>query len=54
MHQVRSTRGTEMVEECSPLPVVQQALGYVDPHSTHVYADLRDLQLRHELEPHRR
>jgi site-specific recombinase XerD len=48
------TRGTEMVEERYPLHVVQKALGHVDPRSTQVYADLRDLQLRHELERHRR
>ncbi len=53
-HLVRHTRGTEMVEERSPLHVVQKALGHVDPRSTQVYADLSDLQLRHELERYRR
>jgi hypothetical protein len=48
------TRGTERVEEHSPVQVVQQALGYVDPRSTQVDADVRDLHLRHELEWHRR
>jgi site-specific recombinase XerD len=43
-----------MVEERYPLHVVQKALGHVDPRSTQVYADLSDLQLRHELERHRR
>jgi site-specific recombinase XerD len=43
-----------MVEERSPVPVVQQALGHVDPRSTPLYADLNDLQLRHTLERHRR
>jgi integrase len=54
LHQLRHTRGTEMVEERYPLHVVQKALGHVDPRSTQVYADLSDLQLRHELERHRR
>ncbi len=44
------TRGTELVDERYPLHVVQQALGHVDPRWPPVYADLRDLQLRHELE----
>jgi site-specific recombinase XerD len=43
-----------MVAERSPLHMVQHALGHVDPRSTQVYADLRDLQLRYELERHRR
>ena len=54
VQQVRHTRGTEMIAQRSPLQVVQQALGHVDPRSTHVYADLSDLQLRHEVERHRR
>jgi len=54
LHQLRHTRGTEMVEERYPLHVVQKALGHVDPRSTQVYADLSDMQLRHELERHRR
>ena len=54
LHQLRHTRGTEMVEERYPLHVVQKALGHVDPRLTQVYADLSDLQLRHELERHRR
>jgi site-specific recombinase XerD len=48
------TCGTERVEERYPLHVVQQALGHVDPRSTPLYADLSDMQLRHELERHRR
>jgi site-specific recombinase XerD len=43
-----------MVEERSPLHVVQKALGHADPRSTPLYADLSDLQLRHVLERHRR
>ncbi len=54
LHQLRHTRGTDMVEDRYPLHVVQQALGHLDPRSTQVYADLSDVQLRHELERHRR
>ncbi len=54
LHQLRHTRGTDMVEERYPLHVVQQALGHLDPRSTQVYADLSDVQLRYELERHRR
>ncbi len=54
VHQLRHTRGTEMIEQRSPLHVVQQALDHVEPRLTAVYADLSDLQLRHELESHRR
>jgi site-specific recombinase XerD len=51
---VRYTRGTELIAQRSPLHVVQQALGHGDPRSTQVYADLSDVQLRHELKSHRR
>ena len=51
---VRHTRGTELVEQRSPLQVVHKALGHADPRSTPVYADLIDPQRRHELESHRR
>ncbi len=54
VHQLRHTRGTEMVEERSPLHVVQQALGHGDPRSTQVYVELAEDQLRHELDSQRR
>ncbi len=54
LHQVRLTRGSELIEERSPLHVVQQALGHVDPRSTPLYAAMSDLQFRHELERHQR
>jgi site-specific recombinase XerD len=34
LHQVCHTWETEMVEERSPLHVVQKALGHLDPRST--------------------
>jgi hypothetical protein len=43
-----------MIAQRYPLHVVQQARGHVDPRSTQVDADLSDMQLRHELERHRR
>ncbi len=33
VHQLRHIWGTEIVEEHSPLHVVQKALGHIDPHS---------------------
>jgi len=52
LHQLRHTRGTEMVEERSPLHVVQKTLGHLDPRSTPQYVELAEDQLRHELESH--
>jgi site-specific recombinase XerD len=54
LHQVRHTRGTEMIEQRYPLHVVQKTLGHLDPRSTQVYVELAEDQLRHELESHRR
>jgi len=34
LHQLRHTRGTEMIEQRSPLHVVQKTLGHLDPRST--------------------
>ena len=48
LHQLHHTRGTEMIAQRSPVQVVQKTLGHVDPRSTPVYADVRDLHLRHE------
>jgi site-specific recombinase XerD len=54
LDQVRHTRRTEMIEQRSPLHVVQQALGHVDPRSTPLYAAMSDLQFRHDVERHQR
>jgi integrase/recombinase XerD len=54
LHQLRHTRGTEMIEQRYPLHVVQKTLGHLDPRSTQVYVELAEDQLRHELESHRR
>ncbi len=54
VHRLRHTCGTEIVEERYPFDVVQKTLGHADPRSTQVFADMSDLQLRHEFERHRR
>ncbi len=48
VHQLRHTRGTEMVEQRYPLHVVQKTLDHRDPRSTQVYVELAEDQLRHE------
>jgi integrase len=38
-HQLRHTRGSELVEQGQSLDIVQSILGHRDPRSTQVYAD---------------
>ncbi len=46
-HQLWHTRGTELVEERSPLHSVEQAIGHIDPRSMQVSAALSDMQFQH-------
>jgi site-specific recombinase XerD len=50
LHQLRHTRGTELVEEGKPLEIVQRVLGHRDIRSTQGYADLTEAQVRAALE----
>ena len=49
IHQLRHTRGTELIEQGLALEVVQRALGHADIRSTQGYAELSDERLRSEL-----
>ena len=50
LHQLRHTRGTELIEEGKPLEIVQRVLGHRDIRSTQGYADLSEAQVRAVLE----
>lgn len=50
LHQLRHTRGTELLEEGKPLEIVQRVLGHRDIRSTQGYADLSEAQVRAALE----
>jgi integrase/recombinase XerD len=50
LHQLRHTRGSELVEQGQPLEIVQRVLGHRDPRSTQGYAALHDDQVRAALE----
>jgi integrase/recombinase XerD len=50
LHQLRHTRGTELVEEGKALEIVQRVLGHRDIRSTQGYADLTEAQVRAALE----
>jgi integrase/recombinase XerD len=49
-HQLRHTRGSELVEQGQRLDSVQRVLGHRDPRSTQGYAALHDDQVRAALE----
>jgi integrase/recombinase XerD len=53
IHQLRHTRGTELVEQRQPLEIVQRVLGHRDIRSTQGYAALSDDQVRAALEQSR-
>jgi len=40
VHQLRHTRGTQMVQAGHALHIVQRALGHKDPRSTQIYAEV--------------
>lgn len=50
IHQLRHTRGSELVEQGQSLDVVQSILGHRDPRSTQIYAELHADQVRAALE----
>lgn len=50
LHQLRHTRGTELVEGGKPLEIIQRVLGHRDIRSTQGYADLSEAQVRSALE----
>lgn len=50
LHQLRHTRGTELVEEGKSLEIVQRVLGHRDIRSTQGYVDLSEAQVRNALE----
>jgi integrase/recombinase XerD len=46
VHQLRHTRGTQMVQDGHALHIVQRALGHKDPRSTQLYADVTEADVR--------
>jgi integrase/recombinase XerD len=49
IHQLRHTRGSELVRQGVRLEVVQRVLGHCDIRSTQGYAELDDLEVRETL-----
>ena len=50
MHQLRHTRGSELVRQRQRMEIIQRGLGHRDIRSTQNYADLDDVQVREALE----
>jgi integrase/recombinase XerD len=50
IHQLRHTRGSELLEQGKSLEIVQRVLGHRDIRSTQRYADLSEAQVRAALE----
>lgn len=50
IHQLRHTRGTELVAQGQPIEIVQRVLGHRDIRSTLGYADVNESQVRTALE----
>ena len=50
LHQLRHTRGTELIEAGQRLEIVQRVLGHRDPRSTQRYAEVHDDVVRQALE----
>jgi integrase/recombinase XerD len=50
LHQLRHTRGSELIEQGQPMEIVQRVLGHRDLRSTQGYAELSDLQVGMALE----
>ncbi len=50
LHQLRHTRGSELVQQGVGMEMVQRVLGHRDSRSTQGYADLEEVQLREVLE----
>ncbi len=49
IHQLRHTRGTELIEQGVRMEIVQRILGHRDPRSTQGYAEVSDLLVRQAL-----
>lgn len=49
LHQLRHTRGTELIEQGQRLEIVQRIFGHRDPRSTQGYAEISDLIVRQAL-----
>ncbi len=49
LHQLRHTRGTELIEQGYRMEIVQRILGHRDPRSTQGYAEVSDLLVRKAL-----
>lgn len=49
IHQLRHTRGTELIEQGVRIEIVQRILGHRDPRSTQGYAEISDLLVRQAL-----
>lgn len=49
IHQLRHTRGTELIEQGYRMEIVQRLLGHRDPRSTQGYAEVSDLLVRQAL-----
>jgi integrase/recombinase XerD len=54
LHQLRHTRGTELIEQGQRMEIVQRVLGHRDPRSTQGYAELNEGQVRSALEQKQR
>lgn len=54
LHQLRHTRGSELIEQGQRIELVQRVLGHRDIRSTLGYADLNDQHVRAALEDRRR
>jgi integrase/recombinase XerD len=50
IHQLRHTRGSELVRQGQRMEIVQRVLGHRDIRSTQGYAELDDVQVREALE----
>lgn len=50
IHQLRHTRGSELVRQGHPMEIIQRVLGHRDIRSTQGYAQLDDMQVREALE----
>ncbi len=52
LHQLRHTRGSELIAQGQRVEIVQRVLGHRDIRSTLLYAELQDTQVRAALEGH--
>lgn len=50
IHQLRHTRGSELLAQGQPIEIIQRVLGHKDIRSTLGYAELSEAQVRAALE----